>query len=146
MSTRSAIGIKEADIIRSIYCHWDGYPENNGKILYKYYNSKEKVEELLKLGDLSSLHENINPPEGVKHDFNEPAENTCVFYHRDRGEEFQGEIITHDRESMRKAFGWCEYGYVYDTEKNEWYYYDLHESGRKDLIKLKDKLKGLGVI
>lgn len=50
MSTRSTIGIKENGIIRSIYCHWDGYPENNGKILYEHYNSKEKVEELLRLG------------------------------------------------------------------------------------------------
>ncbi len=29
-------------IIKSIYCHWDGYPSNNGKILLEHYNSQEK--------------------------------------------------------------------------------------------------------
>lgn len=33
MATRSRIGIENQDgTVTSVYCHWDGYPENNGRI------------------------------------------------------------------------------------------------------------------
>jgi len=58
MSTRSVIAIRNTsgdyDVI---YCHWDGYPENNGRILHNHYNTLEKAQELIALGDLSSLAE-----------------------------------------------------------------------------------------
>ena len=38
MATRSRIAIeKENGTVESIYCHWDGYPENNGRILVENY-------------------------------------------------------------------------------------------------------------
>ena len=38
MSTRSSIGIKYKDgTIKDIYCHYDGYLEYNGQMLYYYY-------------------------------------------------------------------------------------------------------------
>lgn len=56
MSTRSRIAIEEDDgSIRSIYCHFDGYPEGVGAILKKHYTDPQKIEELLELGDLSIL-------------------------------------------------------------------------------------------
>ena len=56
MSTRSNIRILRADGSRTgIYCHSDGYIEFNGMILQLFYNTADKVEELLKEGDLSSL-------------------------------------------------------------------------------------------
>ena len=56
MSTRCRIGLKRADdSIRSIYCHFDGYPEGVGKILKEHYDTLSKVKELLKLGDISTL-------------------------------------------------------------------------------------------
>lgn len=62
MATRSTIGIVRGykDTTR-IYCHWDGYLEHNGVILQKYYNTADKVEELLKLGNLSCLGPNPVP-------------------------------------------------------------------------------------
>ena len=39
----------------SSYCHWDGYPEFNGKILVKYYQNREDVKELIDGGSMSSL-------------------------------------------------------------------------------------------
>lgn len=45
---------------RAIYCHWDGYPKNVGTILNGHYKDLAKVEELLKLGTLVSLSENIS--------------------------------------------------------------------------------------
>lgn len=56
MSTRCRIGIVQKDgTIKSIYCHYDGYPEGVGATLQKYYNTRKKVEKLMKLGDISSL-------------------------------------------------------------------------------------------
>lgn len=56
MATRSRIGmIMEDGTVRSIYCHWDGYPSYNGRILKECYNTPEKVKELISLGDISSL-------------------------------------------------------------------------------------------
>lgn len=56
MSTRSTISIQRDDgTIDSIYCHHDGYPEGNGKILLKHYDTEEKVKDLISLGDISFL-------------------------------------------------------------------------------------------
>ena len=48
MATRSRIGmVKDDGTVESIYCHFDGYPSNNGKILKEHYADKSKVEKLL---------------------------------------------------------------------------------------------------
>ena len=55
MSTRSRIGIQLSDdSILSVYHHWDSYPEWLGRILNTHYASKDKVEELIDGGDMSS--------------------------------------------------------------------------------------------
>ena len=37
MATRSTISIQKKDgTIRSVYCHWDGYCEYNGVLLYNF--------------------------------------------------------------------------------------------------------------
>lgn len=70
MATRSRIGIeKENGIIYSIYCHWDGYPAYNGRILLENYTNREKVEGLIALGDISVLGKELAPGEGVDHSF-----------------------------------------------------------------------------
>lgn len=71
MATRSAIGIENADgTVTAVYCHWDGYPENNGKILLVHYPETETTK-LIGYGDISSLGETLDQ---------------VVFYGRDRGE------------------------------------------------------------
>ena len=73
MSTRSTIGVVHADgTVSSIYCHWDGYLEHNGSKLLNFYHRQDQVEELIALGDLSVLGDDI-----VK----------CEAYCRDRGED-----------------------------------------------------------
>ena len=62
MATRSNIGIKNSDgSIEMIYCHWDGYPDNQLPILTEHYNTEDKVRELLALGDISVLAERVKP-------------------------------------------------------------------------------------
>jgi len=90
MSTRSAIGIKNSDgFITGVYCHYDGYLDHNGRILKEHYDNKNKVEELLSYGDMSSLRENINPNDNEEHNFEHKQRDVCVFYHRDRGESWE---------------------------------------------------------
>ena len=83
MSTRSTIAIENTDgAVSAIYCHFDGYLDGNGTILINNYQNLEKIKELISLGDISSLDENI----GSKHDFNARPKDECNFYHRDREE------------------------------------------------------------
>lgn len=86
MSTIAAIFTVTDKGYTGIYLHYDGYPSYAGDILYNYYNTSNKVEKLISLGDLSS----IAPEIGNKIDFNdyEARKTQCCAYHRDRGEEF----------------------------------------------------------
>ena len=93
MGTRSLIGVMHGNNCKTVYCHWDGYLEHNGQILYNHYNSA-KANYLVSLGDLSSLGKEI----GVEHPFssvdgsltfekyNELYGDMCTFYTRDRKE------------------------------------------------------------
>ena len=87
MATRSNIAYKTPEgKIRSIYCHWDGYPEHNGEMLNRYYTDPAKVAALIELGSLSALRPEI----GEQQDFDNrdtQKEDWCLAYHRDRGEE-----------------------------------------------------------
>lgn len=74
MATRSRIAIENQDgSVTSIYCHWDGYTKHNGKILDEAYNTENKLNALIALGDISSLERSIED---------------TVAYARDRGEDF----------------------------------------------------------
>ena len=60
MGTRSRIGIQLKDkSVLSVYCHWDGYPSFNGRVLNEFYNTPEKVAKLINGGNISSLHTNV---------------------------------------------------------------------------------------
>lgn len=83
MGTQSTIGVKnESGSVTAIYCHWDGYPEHNGRILRDYYNTPAKIAKLMKLGALSSLRAEI----GRKHKWDDNTKPWCKSYKRDRGE------------------------------------------------------------
>jgi hypothetical protein len=85
MATRSRIGLKLDDgTIKQVYCHWDGYVEGVGLKLVENYNTIDKAEELINLGDISSLGCNISTDE--PHTFDNPVNGVTVFYMRDRGE------------------------------------------------------------
>ena len=87
MATRSNIAMKTTTgNIVSVYCHWDGYVANNGKILLENYTDIDKIEALVALGSISSLGEQI----GDKQDFMDrdtQKDEWTLFYSRDRGEQ-----------------------------------------------------------
>ena len=122
MSTNSRIGIQDEDgTIRSIYCHWDGYPSANGKTLYEEYQDREKVMALIELGDLSCLYGALVPEEGVVHSFWSPADGVCVAYHRDRQDDYRNPRLDESIEEFKER-GFSSYGYVY-TSGNQWILY-----------------------
>lgn len=73
MGTRSTINMQLDDgVFEGVFCHWDGYLTGVGKQLKTYYNTKEKIMELISMGSISSLRDDIPNSE---------------FYCRDRGED-----------------------------------------------------------
>ena len=132
MGTRSRIGVMHGDKCKSVYCHWDGYLEHNGKILLENYDSA-KANNLVALGDLSSL----GPEIGEKHDFDVRftggaiGENWCKFYGRDRGEtgcEFQTDDTF--EKFLERANG-CGAEYYYIMKDGEWYVGTTYSSDAK---------------
>ena len=60
MSTRARVGILLPDKkVRSITVLQDGYPEYTGQILAKYYDTEEKVLQLMSRGTLISVGKTI---------------------------------------------------------------------------------------
>ena len=156
MSTRSRIGIVNEDgKVVSIYCHWDGYPQNNGRILLESYTDPKKVKALISLGDISLLEAEIEPKaetapsryadmEGdrkkmVKHSFDTPQEGVVVAYGRDRGED--PDTIKPRVDKSVDAFTKSdveEWGYLFKDGK--WFVIDGHVGrNRQKLVPLTEE-------
>ena len=57
MSTRARIGIIQDDLsVKSVYHHWDGYPEWLGVTLKEHYNTEDKIAKLIEGGNMSSCY------------------------------------------------------------------------------------------
>ena len=135
MSTRAWIA-KELDNgkYRSIYCHSDGYPSHAGMILLKHYDTEEKLDELLKLGDLSVIGGKLAPDPTKPHNHMERQEDVTLAYGRDLGEKCVGarrrdfKSITVDTD--------CNYTYIFTKDKT-WNYIKLGQPAlvEKDLAK-----------
>jgi hypothetical protein len=97
----------------SVYCHWDGYLSNNGRILQEHYTDAATVKKLVSKGAISSLDITI----GRKHSFDERGKGT-TFYARDRGERLQVDKFDNRRHYMRNVDG-QEYDYLF-TKDGQW--------------------------
>ena len=141
MATRSRIAIEKEDgTVLSIYCHWDGYPSNNGKILQENYQDREKVEKLISLGSISSLAPEVDIPEGSDHSFNTPDRNIVTAYHRDRGEDLNQPRVNGHREGFVRS-DVEEYGYLFSKE-GKWLFVNGHKTSHtREAVPLEDILK-----
>lgn len=77
MSTHSIIIVPVEDKWHAIYCHWDGHLNQVGKALVSNFNTQEAAEDLVALGDCSSIAGATNLDE-------------VVAYTRDKGEASEG--------------------------------------------------------
>lgn len=150
MGTRSDIIVHKADgTWHRIYCHWDGYLEHNGRILFDHYTSQTQAEALVALGDLSVL----GPKIGKRHPFDKPPFGTpayeqynkryddmCVSYGRDRREKNVAGTVADTLAGCWPENGtWTEFTYVWDDGR--WWVGDPDE-GTQTLINLGDALTG----
>lgn len=111
MSTRCHIASVPDNLF--IYCHFDGYLEGVGQILKKYYNTPNKISELLALGDISFLEPSTECPKN--HSYDHPVDGYTVAYYRDQGAPWQ-EVKPRELSKMDKQ----EYNYKWDG--NKWQY------------------------
>ena len=139
MGTRSMIAIENPNskAVKAIYCHWDGYLEHNGAILNEHYATSPKVNNLIALGDLSSLRQEI----GEKHAFSTldlktqeekdahdlAHADSCTFYTRDRGEDAPYKFFADAKAALDYYDGsWCEYFYLFrydaDQQAGKWFF------------------------
>lgn len=126
MSTRSNIGVRNTDgTVEYIYCHFDGYPEHNGKILTENYTNINRVNELLKLGDLSVLGKFI----GEKQDFDNRVRDYCLAYGRDRGETGVSSSTTTLENLLSNTT--IDYVYIFDGD-----YWECYDTNTKESINL----------
>ncbi|ECW2977126.1 TPA_asm: post-segregation killing protein PndC [Salmonella enterica subsp. diarizonae] len=130
MATNCSITVMTKDHkFKTIYCHSDGYPQHAGKILLMHYNSQEKAEELISGGDISSLGERCDKPEG--HSLEHPVKGYTVYYERDSSEENKQARTYHIFAHILNKEG-RDYNYVFDGKKwgcvklskNEYIYVD----------------------
>jgi hypothetical protein len=109
MGTRSNIGIEYEDgSIKFVYCHWDGYPSNNGQILFDHYQTRSEVEALVALGEISSLGAT---PSSTKD------------YHTWR----DGDLVVLETDHRDRAFQ-QEYCYIFSVKNDTWYVKGVEEN------------------
>ena len=120
MGTRSRIGIELQDqSIVSVYCHYDGYPAFNGKVLRDNYDTVEKVKELIDGGNMSCTWTNSGWG-------NETLPETGALYYTMRGESLEDNAPRIDDDITEFLDNGEEYAYIF-TRADEWICYDLHD-------------------
>lgn len=138
MATRGQIGIKYKDgSITSVYSHWDNYiTDGNGEILYNNYNNIAKVNNLISLGNISSLGKNIESTKFYDRDMNRKGEEARKFRNFDDWQKWS-------------SYGFVDYNYLYDAADGEWYVWEGYNDrlqGRPLSFALTEKLAKGGKI
>ena len=127
MSTRSRIAVELNDgTVKSVYCHWDGYPAGVGNdLLNRDFGSADEVEDFINEGNRSTVDEAYYDR-----------------YGKSRGEERETPTIHQDADTylstVFKNDAWEEYAYLYNKD-GEWTV--THYSGRIENEKVIDILE-----
>ena len=103
MSTRSRIGyVNDKGQYVTAYCHWDGYVEYTGVMLFTHYRDLNKVKKLVDGGSFSSIKD--EPDAVSRYEYEAPL----VF-------DAFSELIDYMNKSDQE--------YLYIFENGEWAYY-----------------------
>lgn len=148
MGTRSRIGIEMPDhTVVSVYCHYDGYVEGNGKILVEHYRNRDDVQELIDGGSMSALRTRNNWNDGpMLRDENgeyirdaqgyimsEGDRDPQPQYHSERGEEV--EVLHSSFDEFVSSNCGEEYAYLFDLNDN-WKAFKLNWKGPVDRVEI----------
>jgi len=104
MGTRSRVGIMHGDVLKSVYCHYDGYLSCTGQILQEHYDSV-KTNQLVARGDNS----------GIKEELDEMS------FYADRGEDNVSWQVAHSLEELIEQTNACSGEYYYVMKDGVWY-------------------------
>ena len=104
MGTRSRVGVMHGDVVKSVYCHYDGYLSHTGQILYRFYDSV-RANLLVSLGDNSGV---------------QPTVEEMNFY-KDRGETGVEYRVAHSFAEFLEQVEWCGGEYYYVMRDGVWY-------------------------
>jgi hypothetical protein len=104
MGTRSRVGIMHGDVLKSVYCHYDGYLSCTGQILQQHYDSV-KTNALVARGDNS----------GIKEELDE------MNFYADRGEDNVSWQVAHSLEELIEQTNACCGEYYYVMKDGVWY-------------------------
>lgn len=128
MSTQCGIAIKTEKGYDTIYVHSDGYPDYMWPMLTENYNSEELAAKLVSLGDASYIDKQLEPTSDF-HKFGMPEPNVSMFYHRDRGDDWEDvrPALYQHHERKRLLHEWY-YLYIFDLGLGCWTFY---KGGRK---------------
>ena len=115
MGTRSLIGkqLKDGSIL-GVYCHWDGYPSYNGRMLRDNFDTADKVNKLIDGGDMSCTWTNAGWN-------NETLPESGPLHYTARGESLESNAPRYDE----SIFDFLdkknneEYAYIW-TVNNKW--------------------------
>lgn len=141
MSTRAMI-LKDTDKgLYGIYLHNDGYPYDMKDYLLNTYDTPEIIDKLFSGGNMSVIGNKINPDPSRLHSFNKPQPDVCVYYVRDRGEEWEDNKPEYYLLDELREHSGIAYYYIYGKD-NVWYYMSSAEldfvDGNYFLRKLSD--------
>ncbi len=115
MSTHATIAVKtERGPYKVIYVHNDGYFGYMYPMLSENYYTQERAEALVSFGDASFIDKRLCPSQGSGHSFDCPEDDVCIFYHRDRGEDFDMSFCQTKEEVLKSQY------YTYIFEDGEW--------------------------
>ena len=126
MATRSRIGIQLKDgSVLSVYSHWDGYPEWNGKKLKEHFNSYEQAAELIDGGDISSLWTDTDWQ-------NNKMETSRTLYYSERGDVDTEPNLDNSFQAFISGVNdsWADYAYLFAD--GEWKCYT--PKGNEEMI------------
>ena len=131
MGTRSRVAVMHGDVCKSVYCHYDGYLDYTGRILFEHYDSA-RANDLVSRGDNSGVKETV-------------AE---MNFYADRGETDVEWQVAHTFEEFLEQVDRCCGEYYYVMQDGVWYAGCLYETAglvKNGLVPLAQALEALKV-
>jgi len=119
------------DVCKSVYCHYDGYLEHTGRVLFENYDSTA-ANALIARGDNSGVQETVEE----------------MNFYADRGEEDVSWQVAHSFEQFLEQVENCCGEYYYVMRDGVWYAGCVYETNgliKNGLVPLEQALEALAV-